>query len=240
MSSNNTSTPSTMSSPAPAKKVAKKSTPAASETPAAAAPVAPVAAPSPAASAAPKKTVKKTAAAAPTEAPVAAPAPVVAAPAEAAPAEATPEVSFESELAAVQQELTRIRDAASSALAALKRVAKRHSADVKEARKNRRVKSKVAEDGAPARPNNFKIPVPISDELAAFFGSGKNTLMSRTEVNSRIHEYIKSHSLGQGQNINADAALRKLFKLSADAKLDIFNLQTHLKAHYPKVAKPAA
>ena len=237
MSSNNPSATSTTMSAAAPKKVAKK-TSAAPEV-AAPAPVA-VAAPAPAA-AAPKKVAKKTSAApeVAAPAPVAAVPDVVASPAPAADAPAATEPTFEQELAEVQRQLETVRASATAALAALKRVAKRHAAEVKDARKNRRAK-KAATEGdasAPSKPNNFQIPVAISDELSAFFGGGKNNTMSRSEVNKAMSAYIKSHGLGQGQQINPDAALRKLLSVGADDKVTIFNIQKYLARHYPKAAK---
>jgi chromatin remodeling complex protein RSC6 len=215
------------------KKVAKKT----SAAPVTESPAVAVAAP---AAEVPKKVSKKASAAAePVAAPVVA-APVAATP-EVAPAAdaAAAEPTFEQELAEVQRQLETVRASATAALAALKRVAKRHAAEVKDARKNRRAKKAATEgdSSAPRKPNNFEIPVAISDELSAFFGGGKNNTMSRSEVNKAMSAYIKSHGLGQGQQINPDAALRKLLSVGADDKVTIFNIQKYLARHYPKVAK---
>ncbi len=231
MSSTNTSVPSTTMN-APAAKVAKKAAPK----PAAAAP-APT--PAPAAPApvveAPKKAKKAAASASPSPAASTAPAPVAPVVAEAA-AE-TPEVTFEDELKAVQESLETIRTSVTAALAALKRVSKRHAQDLKEARKNRRKVRKEADGSEPRKPNNFEIPVAVSDELSAFFGGGKNAQMSRSQVNKAMGEYIKKHSLGQGQKINPDAALKKLLGVTDAENVTIFNIQKYLKRHYPQSAK---
>lgn len=228
MSSTNTSVPSTtMNAPA---KVTKKA--AAKPTPAPAAP-APVASPAPSPAASEKK-VKKAAA------PVAAPAPVAPTPAPvvaAEPAAETPEVTFEDELKSVQEQLETIRTSVTAALAALKRVSKRHATDLKEARKNRRKVRKESDGSEPRKPNNFEIPVAVSDELSAFFGGGKNATMSRSQVNKAMGEYIKKHSLGQGQKINPDAALKKLLGVADGDNVTIFNIQKYLKRHYPQSAK---
>lgn len=228
---------------------------------------APVAAPAPTAEV-PKKVAKK--AVPPPPAPVAsspagsrsgspaasrssspAPAPV------AAPVAETPAVeerTLADELSAVRQELTRIRDAASAALVALKRVEKRASQDVKEARKNRR-KPREAEDGAPRKPSNFEKPVAISDELSAFFGGGKSATMSRAEVNKRMFAFASENKLSQGQtihlastpellekgfNVAAAQRLRKLLAVPEGETLTIFNIQKYLGCHYPKASAPAS
>ena len=151
--------------------------------------------------------------------------------------EAPAETSFEDELAAAQTQLGAIREAATQALAALKRLAKRHGAEIKDARKNRRKARKETDGTEPRRPNNFEIPVAVSDELSAFFGGGKSATMSRAQVNKAMSEYIKKNSLGQGQKINPDAALKKLLRIADGDDVTIFNIQKYLKAHYPVTTK---
>lgn len=211
---------------------------------------------------APKKSVKKaastpstspatgTASASPSRAASPARAPEVAPVAAAPEAVAAPETSLADEVTALQQQLTAIRDAASSALSALKRVARRAAQDVKEAGKRRR-KTRTAEDGAPRKPNNFQTPVAISDELSAFLGGGKNATMSRTEVNSKMSAFVKSNHLNEGQTIHLTAtpeltaagfnqkaadSLRKLLTVPDGEKLTIFNIQKYMSRHYPKPA----
>lgn len=225
MSASNSSASNTMN--AAPKKVAKKVAAPAEV----AAPVAAVEAP--------KKVAKKTAEA-PAAAPVvAAPAPVVAAPV-ASEAPASAESSFADEVASLQKELKAVRDAASAALDVLKRVVKRAAQDVKEARKNKRRARAEPAEGEVRKPSNFEKPVPITDELSAFLGGGKNNQMSRKDVNSAIHKYIKDKGLGKGQVVTPDAALRKLLGVAESDNLTIFNIQTYMKRHYIKPAAPAA
>ena len=230
-----------MSSPAPstAKKVTKKTTPAASTTVPTPAPV--EVAVAAVAAAAPKKAAKKTAAVAGAAAaaePVAAPT-VAPAATEATTPVAAADATLADELKAVQDQLTAIRDAANSALAALKRVGKRAAQEIKEARKNRRAKREAPADGEPRKPSNFEKPVPISDELSAFLGGGKNNQMSRSAVNAAIHKYLNENSLRTKHDIAPNAALKKLLGVDDSVKLTIFNMQTYLGKHYPK-ATPAA
>ena len=158
------------------------------------------------------------------------------------------ELTLQDELKSVQDQLMAIRDATTAALAALKRVGKRATLDVKEARKAKR-KPKTAEDGAERKPSNFEIPVAISDELSAFFGGGKGALMSRAEVNKRMFAFSKENNLSEGQIIHlvstpellakgykpaAAAALVKLLAIPEGAKLTIFNIQKFMGRHYSK------
>jgi hypothetical protein len=226
MSASNSSASNTMN--AAPKKVAKK----------VAAPVAEaVAAPAPVAVEAPKKAVKKVAEAVAAPAPVAAP--VVAAAPVATEAPVAAESSFADEVASLQKELKAVRDAASAALDVLKRVVKRAGQDVKEARKNKRRARAEPAEGEVRKPSNFEKPVPITDELSAFLGGGKNNQMSRKDVNSAIHKYIKDKGLGKGQVVTPDAALRKLLGVAESDNLTIFNIQTYMKRHYIKPAVAA-
>jgi chromatin remodeling complex protein RSC6 len=197
-----------------------------------------VAAPAPVAAATPatKTTKAKTAAPAPAPAaPVAAP---VAAPTPAADAaSATSDASLGDEVKALRDQLTSIRDAASAALSALKRVEKRASAEVKEAKKSKR-KPRVDANGE-RKPSNFEIPVPISDELSTFLGGPKNNKMARKDVTTSLNKYINSHNLRTKHTITPDAPLRKLLKLADGESTDIFKLQKLLKPHYPKPAAKA-
>ena len=162
------------------------------------------------------------------------------------------ERSLQDEIKVLQDQLTAIREATTSALASLKRVAKRATLDVKDARKNRR-KTKE-ENGEPRKPSNFEIPVAISDELSAFFGGGKSVLMSRAEVNKRMFAFSKENFLSEGQTIHlestpellakgfkpaAAASLRKLLALPQGEKLTIFNIQKYMGRHYSKPAATA-
>jgi Skp family chaperone for outer membrane proteins len=175
-----------------------------------------------------------------------------AAAAAAAEAPAEEERSLQDEIKAVQDQLNVIRDAVTSALTALKRVAKRATLDVKDARKNRR---KVKEDnGEPRKPSNFEIPVAISDELSAFFGGGKTATMSRAEVNKRMFAFAKENFLSEGQTIHLEStpalvtkgfkqsaadSLRRLLAIPQGESLTIFNIQKYMGRHYSKPAATA-
>ena len=227
MSSSNTSAPSTMNTTT--KKVKKTS------------PEVAVAAPVPSTPVASSKTTK-TKTAVPTTASTTAP--VLPAPVETTvpststdAASATSEASFSEEVKSLRDQLTSIRDFASAALASLKRVEKRASAEVKEAKKSKR-KARVDENGE-RKPSNFEIPVPISDELSAFLGGPKNNKMARKDVTTSLNKYINAHNLRNKHAITPDAPLRKLLKLAEGESTDIFKLQKLLKPHYPKPAVKA-
>jgi chromatin remodeling complex protein RSC6 len=158
-------------------------------------------------------------------------------PAEAPPAPETTETSLADEIKALQDQLTSIRDSANSALTALKRVAKRASTEIKEARKNKRKTRAEPADGEPRKPSNFEIPVPITDELSVFLGGGKNNKMARADVTSAINKYINDHKLRTKHDITPDAPLRKLLGVGEDVKLTLFNIQTYLSKHFPKPAQ---
>ena len=194
---------------------------------------------------APAKATAKASAKASAKAPAKAPAVAAPVPTEGVAAET--DVTLQDELKAVQDQLTTIRDAAGAALTALKRVAKRASQDLKEARKTKR--KPKAEDGVERKPSNFEIPVPISDELSIFLGGGKGAMMSRAEVNKRMFAFSKDNFLSEGQAIHlvatpellakgykpsAAAALIKLLVIPDGANLTIFNIQKYMGRHYSK------
>ena len=78
----------------------------------------------------------------------------------------------------------------------------------------------------------FTKPTPISDMLCVFLGVPQGSLMSRSEVTTRVCAYAKTHNLLDKQVIRADPALRMLLSLTPNNELTILNLQRFLKPHY--------
>ena len=214
-------------SPAGAKRVTKKT-----EEVAVAAPV--VATPAPAA--APAKS-KKAAAAAPavaTPAPVAAP---VAVPAEAAATEAPEEVRLETEAKSITARLLAVRETVSELISEAKRLEKKAAKVQKLADKRRRRKVVEGEPGKPARVSIFQVPTGLTPELCAFMGRPAGSLESRSNVTKFITKYVSDNNLKNKHDINADAKLLKLLRLTKEDKLTYFNLQKYLNVHYLKTEK---
>ena len=91
--------------------------------------------------------------------------------------------------------------------------------------------------------SGFEKPTAISDELAKFVGEPVGTMLARTAVSKKIHEYVKQNNLQDPKNrriINPDAKLKKLLKTNGTDELSYFNLQKYLKVHFKKDAAPAA
>lgn len=88
--------------------------------------------------------------------------------------------------------------------------------------------------------SGFEKPTAISDELAKFVGEPVGTMLARTAVSKKIHEYVKSNNLQNPTNrriIIPDAKLKKLLKTSGTDELSYFNLQKFLKVHFKKEVK---
>lgn len=71
-------------------------------------------------------------------------------------------------------------------------------------------------------------PVKPSAELAAIVGSGD---MPRSEIVSKLWEYIKKNDLQDSKdkrNINADAKLEKIF---GKKQVSMFEMNKHVSAH---------
>ena len=78
------------------------------------------------------------------------------------------------------------------------------------------------------KPNALQKPVQPSSDLAAVVGSQP---LARSEVVSKIWEYIKRHNLQNPENrreIVADDTLRKIF---GKDKVTMFELNKHLGQH---------
>ena len=96
----------------------------------------------------------------------------------------------------------------------------------------------------------FKVPAPISDELAKFLGEKKGSLVPRTEVTRAVNLYVKNKNLQNPSNrkiIVPDAKLKKLLGpldtvnknkktglTDSEVGYTYFNLQKYLKPHFIK------
>jgi chromatin remodeling complex protein RSC6 len=193
---------------------------------------------------------KKTVAAATTPAapakvvaPVAAPAPVaVAAPAAAVAAAPAEEVNVVKDFNSLVEKVNSLRTVLGAVLSDMKKLEKQIPRELKKASKGRRRRAAaVTEGGEPVvkKESVFTKPTPISDALCTFLGVAKGSLLSRSEVTTKVCGYAKSHQLMDKQVIKADAPLRKLLALTEKDELKILNLQRYLKPHYLKPAVPA-
>jgi len=191
--------------------------------------VAPVAVATPAPTSARSK-ASVVAAPAPVAAPVAAPAPVAA-------VEAEGEVNLVAEFNAQVAKVNELRNTLGTVLADMKKMEKRLSRELKRAGRRRRTRvPQLDANGVelPKKPSVFTKPQQITDDLCVFLGKPKGTQISRSDVTRGVMDYVKKHSLNNKQDINPDAALRKLLKVTEAEKVTILNLQRYLKNHYVK------
>ena len=102
---------------------------------------------------------------------------------------------------------------------------------------DKKMKGKVKKPRDPnAPPTGFQKPINVSDELRKFLGLAQGELIPRTQVTSKINEYCKEHNLQKEEDkrvLMPDATLSKLLRLKKGDELTFFNLQKHLKHHYP-------
>jgi len=214
---------------------------------AAAAPaVAPAPAPAPAAAAAPAKEKapkKEKVVAAKTEVTV----PVVAAAAPAA--EAAPASGAAPTLLEVVEHIREIRARVSAdlkqAITDALNAAKTAAREVKDARRKRRVKKDVA-DMTPEEKtahelrrskNAFLKPRALSAELCTFMSLPAGSQRSQTEVTKFVSTYVKSNNCFDPSNkrrIIPDGVLSRLLKVTDKDTVTYLNLQSYLKAHFPK------
>jgi len=181
--------------------------------------------------AAPKKAAK--AAAAPVA--VASPAAVPAASAPVEAAAPAPVVSVAEQIQTMVKELSSIRDASSKTIAALRKLEKQHSREVKEAKRRRRVKKDDGEAKEARHPSVFTTPYLLKDTLATFLGKEKGTKMTPAEVTKAFKVYIDTHGLkGEKHAINPDTAMRSVLGLKADEVLSYRSIQSYLYKLYIK------
>ncbi|UAK24760.1 SWIB/MDM2 domain-containing protein [Sphingomonas nostoxanthinifaciens] len=81
---------------------------------------------------------------------------------------------------------------------------------------------------APAKTGGIHKPVKPSPELAAIVGDGS---LPRSEIVSKLWEYIKKHDLQDAKDkrqINADDKLEKVF---GKKSVSMFEMNKHVSAH---------
>jgi chromatin remodeling complex protein RSC6 len=182
------------------------------------------------------KKATKTAPAAVVEAPVVVETPVAAVEAPVA-TEAVADTS--AKLAEFGSKINQVATLLASMKADYKSLEKSIARDIKNASK-----SKKAKKSSTPNPNKqlsgFVKPSVVSDELLAFLGKEKGTMLSRVEVSKEITAYIEKNGLkdkDNGRQINPDAKLTKLLKIGAGEVLTYFNLQRYMKVHFVKEVK---
>jgi chromatin remodeling complex protein RSC6 len=179
------------------------------------------------------------AAPAPSPAPVAAPAP---APVAAAPVQAAEDnINITVEFNSLVEKVNALRTTLQAVFSDMKKLEKRIPRELKKAQKGRRRRAAPVEgeEAKPKKETVFTKPTAVSDELCKFLGVPVGTLLSRSDVTTRVCQYAKTNNLMVKQVIKADAPMRKLLKLTEKDELKILNLQRYLKPHYPKAAVPA-
>lgn len=234
---------SNMSAAAETVKEIKKSTKKSAAAPAV---VAAPAVAAPAAAAPAPKAKKEKAVAAKTEVTV----PVVAAAPAAAPAaDAAPASGAAPTLLEVVENIRQIRARVSAdlkqAITDALNAAKTAAREVKDARRKRRVKKDVA-DMTPEEKaahelrrskNAFLKPRALSAELCTFMSLPAGSQRSQTEVTKFVSTYVKSNNCFDPSNkrrIIPDGVLSRLLKVTDKDTVTYLNLQSYLKAHFPK------
>jgi chromatin remodeling complex protein RSC6 len=137
--------------------------------------------------------------------------------------------------------LTGVQTQARAAVSSVRSVEKLVTRRIKEANKKSSRKSKDP-NKAKRAPSGFAKPSLISAELCVFLDKPENTYMARTEVTKHLTKYIKDNNLQDPLNkrkIVPDAALKKVLNVSDEDDVTYFNLQKHMKHHFPKTNSEA-
>lgn len=108
---------------------------------------------------------------------------------------------------------------------------------LRERKESKKKESKIKKKSDKKKsPSGFAKPAPISDDLAIFLGLSPGDNIARTDVTSKVIAYVKEHNLQNPENkkqIIPDAKLKALLQ-PGDSEVNFFNLQTHLKKHFPQ------
>lgn len=190
-----------------------------------------------------KKSTPASAVATPAPAPVVkneTPSVVTATVVESVATEAKSEVVSVDELESLAQEMVKT---SKRFLDLARQVKKDYSKQVKKAEQGggrRRNRKSASGEGSSHSNSVFLQPCRVSPALAGFCGVAADAMISRTDATRKIADYIRVNNLQNPENrreIRADATLTKLFSLTAEDKLNYFNLQRFIKPHFIKEVK---
>ena len=195
------------------------------------------------------KTAAEPAKASPAKAEAVAPAKVEAAapaPAKAvAPAAEPTTSSVATDLTAVLDQLTTLRNTIATLQTAVRNLQKEHAKEVRTLTKAATKKTKRAPDANRA-PSGFAKPSQLSDKLCSFLGVTSGTQMPRTEVTRKISAYIKAQNLQKQADkkfFTPDNKMKVILSpLEGDHKTNgysFFNLQKYIKHNFTKVEATA-
>ena len=141
---------------------------------------------------------------------------------------------------AIQSQITSdsaaLKEVATKVRAGKKLVDLMHKASVTLSRLEAVRLRKLAEKKAKNTNTGLKTLVKVSPELTAFLGLPDGTLVSRCDMSSRIHAYIREHNLKDADKARCfvpDAKLRKLFRPESTGEFKQLNIQNLLTHHFP-------
>ena len=152
-------------------------------------------------------------------------------------------LDYETEMVALQNQLRDAMALVKNAMTGLTNLQKKVAREKKVV--DRKMKGKVKKEKDPnAPPTGFEKPVNVSLELGSFLGLKKGEQISRANVTSKVSAYCKEGGLQKktdGRYIFPDEKLAKLLNIQSGSEITFFDIQKHLKPHYPDtVAKQAA
>ena len=152
-------------------------------------------------------------------------------------------LEYDAELVVLQEQLKEAMTLVKTAMTGLTSLQKKVAREKRVV--DRKMNGKVKKPKGPnAPPTGFEKPVNVSHELGSFLGLKKGEQISRANVTSKVSAYCKEHKLQKktdGRYIFPDQKLSKLLSIDQGKEITFFDIQKHLKPHYPDtVAKQKA
>ncbi len=147
-----------------------------------------------------------------------------------------------------ETEMREMEDQVKAAMGALKTVLNNLNTLQKKVAREKRVvdrkmNGKVKKEKDPnAPPTGFEKPVNISKELSEFLNVPVGEKVSRANVTSRVSAYCKESGIQKktdGRKIIPDKKLSALLNIPEGVEMSFFELQKHLKFHYPDTVAKA-
>ena len=141
------------------------------------------------------------------------------------------QVNVEDQLSTLTTNVSKLKTSVVEILGQIKEIEK----TIKKEKKYQLQQHNKKEVSTKRKPTGFAVPKNISDELCKFIDKPSGSEVARTDITSKLVEYVKKNNLENPNDkriIIPDEKLKKLFNSSDDDEITYFNMQKFINHHF--------
>ena len=141
------------------------------------------------------------------------------------------QVNVEDQLSTLTNHVNTLKTSVVEILGQIKEIEK----TIKKEKKYQLQQQNKKDVSAKRKPTGFAVPKNISDELCSFLGKPSGSEVARTDITSKLVEYVKNNNLENPNDkriIIPDEKLKKLFNSCENDEITYFNMQKFINHHF--------